>query len=133
MQPSERGQFLIVGVDDDAGPGPIGCQHGSIADRVMVCGMIIVVTIVTTAAAMVTVTATAGRNDHVVVVDKVVLHTAHIHLFRGEQHNVADTVHAVGGGYIILAELSLLQYHQFGRRRRRRRGQGRGWRHDRRR
>lgn len=136
VQPSERGQFLIVGVDDDAGPGPVRRQHGSIADRVllmMVCGMIIVVTIVATGAAVVAVAATAGRNDHVVVVDEVVLHAAHVHLFRGEQDNVSDAVHAVRGGYIILAELSLLQYHQFGRRRRRRRGQGRGWRHDRRR
>lgn len=132
MQPSERGQFLIVGVDDDAGPGTIGGQHGTITDRVLLL-LMMMRGMTNMAAAVVTVTATtAGADDHVVVVDEVVLRTAHVHLFRGEQHNVADAVHAVRGGYIILAEMSLLQYHQFGRRRRGR-GHGRGWRHDRRR
>lgn len=151
MQPSQRSQFF-VGVDYDlAGTASTvhGRQHRPAADvllqrlRVMMVimmgGMMIGIAAAAAAATVVEMTgntgaavAVAGGDDHVVV-DEVVLRIAHVHLFRGEQDNVAHAVHAFRCGYIILAKMSLLQYDQFGRgrgRRGRRRG---GWRHDRRR
>lgn len=38
-----------------------------------------------------------------------------VHLFRGQQDDVADAVHAFRGGYIILAQVSLLEHDQLGR------------------
>lgn len=38
-----------------------------------------------------------------------------VHLFRSQEDNVADAVHAVRGGYIILAQVSLLEHDQLGR------------------
>lgn len=38
-----------------------------------------------------------------------------VHLFRCQEDDVADTVHAVRGGYIILAQVSLLEHDQLGR------------------
>lgn len=152
VQPSQRSQFL-VGVDYDlAGPARTvhGRQHRPVADmllqrRLLLLRMVMLLVIMmggmmigAAAVEMIGNTgaaAAAARGDDHVVVDEVVLRTAHVHLFRGEQDNVAHAVHAFRCGYIILAEMSLLQYDQFGcgrgrRRRRRRRG---GWRHDRRR
>lgn len=98
---------------------------------VMMGGMMIAAVVEMTGNTATGATATAASGDDHVVVDEVVLRIAHLHLFRGEQDDVAHAVHAVRCGYIILAEMSLLQYDQFGRGRgRRRRG---GWRHDRRR
>lgn len=142
MQPSEWGQFL-VGVDDDlAGPARSvrSRQHGSSADMLLLLRMMmerLLMGGVVIAAAVTKVTASsnadsAARSDDHVVVNEVMLGTTHVHLFRGEQDNVANAVHVVCGGYIILAEMSLLQYDQFGRGRARRRRRGR-WRHDRRR
>lgn len=38
-----------------------------------------------------------------------------VHLFRGQQDDVADAVHAFRCGYIILAQVSLLEHDQLGR------------------
>lgn len=38
-----------------------------------------------------------------------------VHLFRCQEDDVTDTVHAVRGGYIILAQVSLLEHDQLGR------------------
>lgn len=38
-----------------------------------------------------------------------------VHLFRGQEDNVTDAVHAFRGGYIILAQVSLLEHDQLGR------------------
>lgn len=38
-----------------------------------------------------------------------------VHLFRGQQDDVADAIHAFRGGYIILAQVSLLEHDQLGR------------------
>lgn len=38
-----------------------------------------------------------------------------VHLFRGQQDDVAHAVHAFRGGYIILAQVSLLEHDQLGR------------------
>lgn len=133
VQPSERGQFL-VGVDYDlTGPArPVRSrQHRSIAEMLLLLLLVLRMVRMVMMGGMVI---AAGGDDHVVV-DEVVLlldDAGHVHLFRGQQDNVADAVHAVRGGYIILAEMSLLQYDQFGRGRGRRSRAG-GWRHDRRR
>lgn len=118
VQPSQRSQFL-VGVDYDLMAGPARSvhrrQYRSVADMVLLLllwlRMVMVVGGMMIAEMTGTGAAAARRDDHVVVVDEVVLRTAHLHLFRGEQDNVADAVHAVRCGYIILAEMSLLQYH----------------------
>lgn len=105
VQPSQRSQFL-VGVDYDLMAGPARSvhrrQYRSVADMVLLLllwlRMVMVVGGMMIAEMTGTGAATARRDDHVVVVDEVVLRTAHLHLFRGEQDNVADAVHAVRCG-----------------------------------
>lgn len=139
VQPSERGQFL-VGVDYDLMAGPARSVRRSRQHRCSIAKMLLVLLLLLRMMRMVmggmviaAATAVASGDDHVVIEEVVLLldDAAHVHLFRGQQDNVADAVHAVRGGYIILAKMSLLQYDQLGRGRRGRVG-GR-WRHDRRR
>lgn len=139
MQPSEWGQFL-VGVDYDlTGPARSirSCQHRSSADMLLLLRMMMKLLLmggmVITAVTKMTASAdrTARSDDHVIV-DEVMLGAAHVHLFRSKQNNIANAVHAVRCGYIILAKMSLLQYDQLGRGRAGRRRRSR-WRHDRRR
>lgn len=140
VQPSERGQFL-VGVDYDLMAGPARSvrssrQHRcSIAEVLLVLLLLRMMRMVMVGGMVIAAATVASGDDHVVIEEVVLLldDAAHVHLFRGQQDNVADAVHAVRGGYIILAEMSLLQYDQFGRGRGRRGRVGGRWRHDRRR
>lgn len=109
MQPRERRQFLVsVGRQNR-------CRGGSVPDCCVMLLLLLQMVVTTAAGAsaaavtvvtMATVTVAAG-DDHVVVDD--VVFGFDVHLFGREQDNVANTVHALRRGYIILAEMSLLQ------------------------
>lgn len=62
--------------------------------------------------------ATAASDDQVVADGAAAVKdfmVRRVHLFRCQEDNVADAVHAFRGGYIILAQVSLLEHDQLGR------------------
>lgn len=113
VQPRQRSQFFVIR-SNPVYNHPIGSQRSRRGPNCMVLVM----------GQLMAGAATAAGDDQVVA-DGVAVAGAtasvkdfvigRVHLFRGQQDDVADAVHAFRGGYIILAQVSLLEHDQLGR------------------